>query len=128
MNKKKVEKYAMLYMGIGMCFGVSGGLIYGNIIFPENTSMGISMGIAFGMCIGLAIGTAKDKRLSEKIMEIIRIESVETIRNIIIIVKDQKGVEKQYEVSEKQMKEEKFEIGDRVAEEKGGVLVSLESK
>lgn len=112
MNKKKVEKYAMLYMGIGMCFGVSGGL----------------MGIAFGMCIGLAIGTAKDKRLSEKIMEIIRIESVETIRNIIIIVKDQKGVEKQYEVSEKQMKEEKFEIGDRVAEEKGGVLVSLESK
>lgn len=112
MNKKKVEKYAMLYMGIGMCFGVSGGL----------------MGIAFGMCIGLAIGTAKDKRLSEKIMEIIRIESVETIRNIIIIVKDQKGVEKQYEVSEKQMKEEKFEIGDRVVEEKEGVLISLESK
>lgn len=128
MNKKKVEKYAMLYMSLGMCFGVSGGLIYGNIIFPENTSMGISMGITFGMCIGLAIGTAKDKRLSEKMMEIIRIESVETMRNIIIIVKDQKGAEKQYEVSEKQMKEEKFEIGDRVAEEKGGVLVSLESK
>lgn len=127
-KKKKIEKYTALYMSLGMCFGVSGGLIYGNILFPDNMSMGMSIGIPIGMCIGLAIGAAKDKRLAEKMMEIIRIESVETTRNRIIFVKDHSGAEKQYEVSEKKMKEEKFAIGDRVAEETEGVLVSLESK
>lgn len=127
-KKKKIEKYTALYMSLGMCFGVSGGLIYGNILFPDNMSMGMSIGIPIGMCIGLAIGAAKDKRLAEKMMKIIRIESVETMRNIIILVKDHSGAEKQYEVSEKKMNEEKFEIGDRVAEETEGALVSLESK
>ena len=80
------------------------------------------MGIPIGKCIGLAIGAAKDKRLSEKMMEVVRIEEP------IIFVKDGSGEEKQYEVSPSKMKEQKFEIGDRVAEETDGSLVSLESK
>lgn len=129
-KKKKIEKYADLYMSLGMCLGVSGGLIYESILFPDNMSMGMSMemGISIGMCIGLAIGTEKDKRLAEKMMEIIKIESVEATRNTFILVKDHSGAEKQFEVSGKKMKKEKFEIGDRVAEERVGNLVSLESK
>lgn len=127
-KKKKVEKYTALYMSLGICFGVSGGLIFGNLIFPDNMSMGMVMGIPVGMCIGLVIGAAKDKRLAEKMMEIIKIEFPETTGNVIIIVKDHSGEEKQYEVTEEKMKEEKFEEGDRVAEETEGNLVSLESK
>lgn len=127
-KKKKIEKYTALYMSLGMCFGVSGGLIYGYILFPDNMPLGMSMGIPVGMCIGLAIGAAKDKRLAEKMMEIVKIEVVQTSPNVIIFVKDNSGAEKQYEVLSKKMKEEKFEIGDRVAEETDGSLVSLESK
>lgn len=127
-KKKEIQKFTALYMSLGMCFGVSGGFIYGNILFPDNMSVGMSYGILIGMCIGLAIGAAKDKRLAEKMMEIIRIEVIQTTLNTIIFVKDHSGAEKQYEISEKKMKEGKFEIGDRVAEETEGVLVSLESK
>ncbi len=127
-KKKKIEKYTALYMSLGMCFGVTGGLIYGNILFPDNMSLGMSMGLLIGMCIGLAIGVAKDKRLAEKIMEIVRIEVVQTTPDVIIFVKDNSGAEKQYKVSSKKTKQEKFEIGDRVAEETDGSLVSLESK
>lgn len=127
-KKKKIEKYTTLYMSLGMCFGVAGGLIYGNILFPDNMSLGMSMGIPIGMCIGLAIGAAKDKRLAEKMMEIVRIEVIQASPDVIIFVKDNRGVEKKYEVSFQKMKEEKFETGDRVAEETDGSLVSLESK
>ncbi len=127
-KKKKVEKYTALYMSLGICFGIVGGLIYGNILFPDNMSMAIPVGIPIGMCIGLAVGASKDKRLAEKMMEIVRMEAVETTQNIIIHVIDHSGAEKEYEVSKMKMKEEKFEIGDRVAQETEGVLVSLESK
>lgn len=127
-KKKKIEKYTALYMSLGMCFGVSAGLVYGNIIFPDNMSLGMSIGIPIGMSIGLAIGVAKDKRLSEKNMEIIGMDAVQKAPNTMIFVKDNYGIEKQYEISLNRMKEEKFEIGDRVAEETDGSLVSLESK
>lgn len=127
-NKKKIEKFTSLYMSIGMCFGVTGGIIYGNVIFPDNMSLGISLGISIGMCIGLAIGAAKDKRLAEKMMKIIKIEVVQKSTDVIVFAKDSSGEEKEYEISFKKMKEEKFEIGDRVAEEIDGSLVSLESK
>ena len=38
--------------------------------------MGVSGGLVFGMCIGMAIGAAKDKRLSDKMMIIARIENM----------------------------------------------------
>lgn len=127
-KKTKIEKYTTRYMSLGMCFGVAGGLIYGNILFHDNMSLGMCMGIPVGMCIGLALGAAKDKRLAEKMMEIVKIEVVQTSSDVIIFVNDNSDAEKQYEVSSKKMREEKFEIGDRVAEETDGSLVSLENK
>ncbi len=128
-NKKNtIEKYMALYMSLGMCFGASGGLIFGNIFFPENMSLGMCFGIPIGMCIGMAIGQAKDKRLSENIMIIRKIETVKDSTDAVIYVSDKNEIEKQYRVTEKKMKEEKFVEGDRVAEEIDGSLVSLESK
>lgn len=126
-KKKKVQKYMTLYMSLGMCFGVSFGLIYGNILFPDNMALGMSLGIPFGMCLGMAIGAAKDKRLSEHMMEISRIETVDESTDIFVYAIDEDGAEKEYRVSAKKMKEEKFSVGNRVAEEKDGSLVSLES-
>lgn len=127
-GKKKIQKYTTLYMSIGMCFGVSGGLIYGTLLFPDNMSLGMCFGLPIGMCIGMAIGAAKDKRLAENMMEISRIEDVQDASDKFIYAIDKNGAEKEYRVNEKKMKEEKFSVGDRVAEETEGSLVSLESK
>ena len=118
-DKKKVQKYMAIYMSIGMCFGVSGGLIFGMILYPDNRTLGMCFGIPIGMCIGMAIGSAKDKRLSENIQE---------SSDMLVYAMDKNGVEKKYKVSEKKMKEEKFSVGNRVAEETEGSLVSLESE
>lgn len=128
-NKKNpIQKYMVLYMSLGMCFGVSGGLIFGTIFLTDNMSLGMCFGIPIGMCIGMAIGQAKDKRLSENIMIIKKIEAAKDSTDVVIYVIDKNEIEKQYRVTEKKMKEEKFVEGDRVAEEIDGYLVSLESK
>ena len=107
-GKKKIQKYTTLYMSIGMCFGVSGGLIYGTLLFPDNMSLGMCFGLPIGMCIGMAIGAAKDKRLVENMMEISRIEDVQESSDKFIYAIDKNGAEKEYRVNEKKMKEEKF--------------------
>lgn len=127
-NKNTVQKYGTLYMSIGMCFGVSGGLILGMIFFPNNMTIGMSFGLPIGMCIGMAIGQAKDKRLSENMMIIRKIENISDSSDILIYVIDKNEIEKQYIVTVKKIKEEKFTEGDRVSEEIDGSLVSLESK
>jgi len=127
-NKNKIQKYTTIYMSIGMCFGVAGGLLYGTLLYPDNTAMGMCMGISLGMCIGMAIGSAKDKRLSEHMMKISRIEDVFEASDKLIYAIDKNGVEKEYRVTEQKMKEEKFTVGARVAEETDGTLVSLEGK
>lgn len=128
MKEKKIQKYESQYMAIGMCFGVSIGLALGSVLFPENMTLGMCFGLPIGMSLGMAIGQAKDKRLSEHMMEISRIDAIEGFSDIVIYAIDKNGEEKEYKVSEKVMKVEKFAVGDRVAEEKEGVLVSLESK
>lgn len=125
-EKKVIQKYTSLYMSIGMCFGVSGGLIYGTLLFPDNMSLGMCMGIPIGMCIGMAIGAARDKRLAENMMEISRIEAVPDSTDVFLYAIDKNGTEKEYRVTAEKMKEEKFSVGDRVAEETKGSLVSLE--
>ena len=126
-SKKKIQKYMALYMSIGMCFGVSIGLTFGMILFPDNMALGMCFGIPIGMSIGMATGAAKDKRLSENMMEIVRIEDVSESSDVLIYAVDKNGLEKEYRVSEKKMKAEKFSIGNRVAEETECSLVSLES-
>ena len=127
-ERNKIEKYMTLYMSLGMCFGISGGLIFGTIFFPDNVGLGTCLGPLTGMCIGMLVGQAKDKRLSKNIMIIRKIEIIKDSSDIGIYVSDKNEIEKQYRVTEKKIKEEKFEEGDRVAEEIDGSLVSLESK
>ncbi len=127
-DKQKVQKYMTMYMSLGMCFGVSGGLIMGLLFFPDNMAMGLCYGLPIGMCLGMAIGSAKDKRLSENMMEVCRIEDIKDSTSKLIYAMDKSGIEKEYKVTERQMKDEKFSVGDRVAEETDGTLVSLESR
>lgn len=127
MDKKNgLKKYMTLYMSLGMCFGVPGTLIFGSFLNFDYTT-GICYGIPIGMCIGMIIGSAKDKRLSKNLMTISRIETTNAPSNIKICVIDKNGTEKEYIVTDKKMKAEKFSVGDRVAEEADGSLVSLES-
>jgi uncharacterized membrane protein YbjE (DUF340 family) len=135
-NKNKtVSKFRALYMSLGLCLGVglgvSGGLLFGSMVFPDNIALGMCMGVcigcAVGMCLGMAVGAEKDKRLSEKMMIIRKIEAVTDSSDSVIYANDKDGAEKQYTVSAKKMKEEKFAEGDRVAEDDNG-LVSLESR
>lgn len=111
----KIEKYTNLYMALGMCLGVSAGLICG-ILSLNNMWLGMSLGILIGMCIGIAVGEAKDKRLSQKIMIIRKMETAKDSKDVVIYVSDKNETEKQYRVTKKKMKEEKFMEGDRVAE------------
>lgn len=127
-DKKTIQKYMTLYMSLGMCFGVSGGLVCGMILFPDNMILGMSFGLPIGMCIGIAIGSAKDKRLSENMMEIVRIGAVDESFDMFIYAIDKNGEEKEYRITKEKMNEERFSVGDRVAEETDGSLVSLESK
>ena len=81
-----------------------------------------------GIGVGSAIGSAKDKEMSEKMMEISRIEDVPDSADKMIYALDKTGEEKEYRVDEKCFASEKFVVGDRVAEETDGRLVSLETK
>lgn len=127
-DKNKVHKFTAIYMSLGMCLGVSGGLLFGKLVFPDNMATGMSLGIPIGMCIGMVIGSARDKKLAEKMQEITRIEDILDSTDKLIYTRGKDGVEKEYRVTEKKMREERFAVGDRIAEETDGSLLSLESK
>lgn len=127
MKEPKFQKYTNEYMGIGMCLGVSLGLIYGNLLFSDSIGVGMCFGISIGMSLGLAIGQDKDRKLWESRMEISKIERLAGFSEVFIYAIDKDGNEKEFRVSEKLMKAEKFKAGDKVAEERKGVLISLET-
>ncbi|MBQ8802294.1 MAG: hypothetical protein IJZ53_01475 [Tyzzerella sp.] len=128
MKEQKFQRFANEYMGIGMCFGLAIGLAFGKVIFPDSMTLGMCFGLPIGMSLGLSIGQAKDRRLEQNAMEISRIEHLAGFTEVFIYAIDKNGVEKEFRVSDKVMKSEKFATGDKVAEEREGVLVSLESK
>lgn len=84
-------------------------------------------GLPIGMSLGLTIGQEKDRRLWESRMEISKIEHLAGFSEVFICAIDKDGNEKEFRVSEKLMKSEKFKAGDKVAEEREGVLISLET-
>jgi len=126
-NDKKIQKFTNLYMSLGMMLGMSTGMLYGMLLF-DSMALGMTTGMSMGMCLGLAIGSAKDKRLSENMMHITRIEGDETSADKIIYAVDKDGNEKSYKVSERIAQNAKFAVADRVAEETNKTLVSLENK
>lgn len=132
-DKKKVQKYTVLYMVLGMYFGVLSafaGALFSLMLKADSFGMtiGIPVGMMTGMSIGMAIGYAKDKRLAENMMEVTRIEAEYESSNMFVYAVDKNGVEKGYKISVKEMKKEKFSVGNRVAEDTGGLLVTLESR
>jgi len=46
----------------------------------------------------------------------------------LVYAVDKNGVEREYRIAERRIISEKFSVGDRVAEENAGYLVTLESK
>ena len=126
MTEKKVQKYTTSYMSIGICFGISLGLIDGLIFFPENIALGVCLGMPIGNLLGTIIGAEKDMKLSKKMMRVSRIEDVEDSLDRIIYVLDKDGVEKEYRITKEIWQKEKFFDGARVAEESTGCLISLE--
>lgn len=127
-KEPKFQKYANEYMGIGMCLGVSLGLIYGNLLYSDSIGVGMCFGISIGMSLGLAIGQDKDRKLWESRMEVSKIEHLAGFSEVFVYAIDKDGNEKEFRVSEKLMKTENFKAGDKVAEEREGVLISLETR
>ena len=126
-ENKKVTKYLTLYMPLGMCLGMSVGMSLGQLVL-HNLALGLSIGISLGVGIGAALGAAKDKQMSERMTEIVRIEDVPDSTDKMVYTVDKNGAEKEYRITEKRILSEKFAVGDRVAEEKDGHLMTLESK
>ena len=127
MEEKSISKYMTLYMTIGMSCGMLLGVSFGRFVF-DNMALGMTIGMSVGMCFGIALGAAKDKKLSEQMMEIVRIEDVPDSTDKLVYTVDKSGAEKEYRIAERRIISEKFAVGDRVAEEKEGYLVTLESK
>lgn len=125
MKEPKFRRFANEYSGIGMCIGVSLGIVFDNLFSAGNVGTRMCIGIAVGLCLGGALGQAKDKRLLENTMKISKIENLAGFSEVFIYAIDKDGIEKQFRVSEKLMKSEKFKVGDKVAEERDGVLISL---
>jgi hypothetical protein len=116
-----------MYMSLGMCFGVGIGMLLSTLVFNINVAIGMCFGVSIGLSLGLAIGSAKDERLSKVAMTITKIEPLENSTDTVIYATQQDGTEKQYTITKKRMKQENFKLGDTVAEESDGTLVSLES-
>ena len=126
MKEPKFQRFANEYMGIGMCFGLAIGLAFGNVLFPDNMALGMCWGLPIGMSLGLAFGQERDRKLWENRMEISKIERLAGYSEVFIYAIDKDGNEKEFCVSEKTMRAENFKAGDKVAEEREGVLISLE--
>ena len=127
-DKKKITKYQTMYLAIGMSLGMLLGSLYGTFLFDGKVGVGLCLGLSTGMCLGMAIGAQKDKRLSEQMMEVKRIDETTDSADLLVYTVGKDGTEKEYRVTQERQKEEMFAVGDRVAEEKDGMLVSLETK
>ncbi len=112
---EKTNKYTVMYMPLGMVFGLSLGiLMYG--IPLGSVAVGMSIGIGVGLCFGFAIGAAKDAKINKQLEECgYRVKSVtETPDGFDIVVSDKNGAESAYPISQPTQKREKFVPGDYV--------------
>ena len=114
---KKTSKNTNEGMALGMCFGVAIGTSLG-VAFDGNIALGTSIGLSIGLVLGLAIGSQKDKAANRQIEEkgytIRAIEKREGSKEYAVTVVDRLGEETVIIVSEGQMEEEHFSVGDIV--------------
>lgn len=112
---KKTNKYATMFMPLGMLFGLTLGISVYGILF-DNVALGTSMGISLGLCLGLGIGAAKDAKINKQLEEFgYTVKAVnQTPDGYDVIVTDKNGGENAVPVSEKIQLHEKFKPGDPV--------------
>ena len=67
------------------------GMSLGQLVF-HNLALGLSIGMSIGMGIGCVLGAAKDKRVSERMMEIVRIEDVPDSTDKLVYAVDKNGI------------------------------------
>lgn len=123
-------KYQNMGMSIGMCFGVSIGLAFGNLLFAHGTT-GMCLGIPIGMLLGMAVGAAKDKKVREQLEEKgYKITAINRIGEdkYEITVTDKNDNVKKVEIHNGDMEVEQFQIGDLVYIDEDGNMESLMDK
>lgn len=126
-HRPETQKYRTIYMSTGICCGVFCGILLEMLQNPDHPAAGICLGILAGMCLGLTVGYFKDRKLSGQMMKVSRIEYQSAASEALVYAVDREGTEREYRISGRIMKREKFSVGDRAAEETDGSLVSLES-
>ena len=123
-REQRVNRFAQIYMTLGMCMGIA----FGSLLRPEQMGAGMSTGLAIGMALGLALGAQKDTRLSQNMLTVTRIEDGASEDEKLVWAADANGAEKCFTVSKRRFQSERFALENRVAKEKEGILISLESR
>ena len=131
-KKKSSNKYASIYMPIGMCLGLSVGMCLGRFIY-DNTSLGMCLGIATGMMLGMAYGASLDKKaltVTEIIEDDFGCEGIpeDAQAMVTVVVNDCEGREQRIRMSDSLAYERKIEAGDTVMLDKDGTLKQMERK
>ena len=121
---KKTNKNTSMGMAMGMCLGVSIGTSVGTVF--DNISIGSSMGLIIGMMIGLVIGVLKDEKVNKQVEErgyiIKHIEKDNENKIYSVTITDKWGEETSVSISEGEMEEESFEVGDVVFLDDEGMI------
>ena len=123
---QRFSRYQSLGISLGMCFGVSIGLVFGSMLFDKSTT-GMCFGVPLGMMLGIAIGKAKDDRINEQL----RTKGY-TISGISdkgdgyeVTLKDRNGECVTVTLKQKAFAEGKFSVGDPVYKYDDGRLEAV---
>ncbi len=128
-DKKTTDKYASMYMSIGMCIGIGIGMCLGNIIF-DSIGIGMCFGVSVGFLLGFSYGSALDKK-ALSVVEIIEddfgCEGVSEDAEIMVTVvaTDAEGKEQRIRMPDKLCYERNIETGDSVMLDKDGTLKQI---
>ncbi len=113
---KETDKNTGMGMAVGMCLGLAIGSAMDNI----------PIGLCFGLALGLAFGSHKDRevnrQLAEKGYTIKAIEEIADTGEYRVILTDRDGAESTVTVSQEQMEEESFSVGDVVFLNEDGLI------
>ena len=67
-QEKMSHRFQRMGTSMGMCFGISIGLAFGNLLF-EHGALGMCFGLPIGMLLGMVAGSAKDRKVNEQLAE-----------------------------------------------------------
>jgi hypothetical protein len=118
----RTHKFMMLGMSVGMCLGIAAGLGCGVVL--NNVSAGMIIGMTSGLLLGLVIGSSGDRTVDRQLrLKGYKIKSIEQSvgegkYSVTLIGNDR--IEVRTVVSEDQMMNNHFQIGENVCPEQVG--------